>query len=63
MGKFKQISITINEFIKYILIGIILVSSILLLKTSVENIKLREHITLIEEDRGQMMKEIRELQK
>lgn len=63
MGKFKQISITINECIKYILIGLVLITSMLLLKASVENIKLKEHITLIEEDRGQMMKEIRELQK
>lgn len=63
MGKFKQISITIKECIKYIFIGIALVSTILVLKVSAENVKLKEHITLIEKDRGQMMREIKELQK
>lgn len=63
MGKFKQISITINEFIKYVLVIISFVSTLGLFMTSVENTKLKERIVLIEEDRGQMMREIKELQK
>ena len=54
MGKFKQISITIKECIKYIFIGIALVSTILVLKVSAENVKLKEKITLLEQEKTEI---------
>lgn len=61
MGKFKQISITINECIKYILIGLVLITAILLLKASVENVKLKERYKEAELYKMQLIEENNEL--
>ena len=63
MGKFKQIDIDIEDFIKRVIYMIAILSTVLVLILSTDNTKLKEQIELIEEDRAEMMKEIVESQK
>ena len=63
MGKFKQINIDIDDFIKRSITIIAIFATVLVFILSTENTKLKEKITLLEEDRSEMMKEIVDLQK
>lgn len=48
MGKFKQINIDIDDFIKRAIYMIAILSTVLFLIVSAENIKLKEEIELLE---------------
>lgn len=63
MGKFKEIDIDIEDFIKRAIYLIAIFATVLVLILSTENTKLKEKIELLENDRTEMMKDIVNLKK